>query len=258
MNKKYLLFFAFLIILVFSIPVVKYEVIGFFNFLKKNIFEFYNYEKENISNLINQAVKIKQLQQENFLLKNKILNFESFYQNCKDLKKFKFVKDSHLVFTKTISYASLPDFSQIYIDYVSKDSFFPKGLVYNNLAAGVVVKSFNNYSLALLNSNKKTSYTVFIGKNKIPGIFYGKVNLIKYIPKFKNVKKGDLVITSGLDGIFYKGAMVGIITKVFQRKLYQEAKIKLFYNDLAPNYFYVVEKYDRIRKKGGDNGYSKH
>ena len=258
MNKKYLLLFVFLIVLIFSIPIVRYEVIGFFNFLKRNIFEIYNYEKENISNLINQARKIKELKEENFLLKRKILEFESFYQNCKDLKNFKLVKDSNLVFTKTISYANLPDFSKIYIDYVSKDNFFPKGLVYNNLAAGIVIKSFDNYSLALLNSDEKTSYTVFIGENRIPGIFYGKVNLIKYIPKFKAIKKGDLIITSGLDGVFYKGAMVGIVTKIFQKKLYQEAKVKLFYNDLNPNYFYVVEKYDRINKKGLKNGFNKH
>jgi len=242
MNKKYILLFSFLFVFIFSIPFVRNEAIGFFNFLKKNLFSIYEYEKENILDLINQAKKIKELKNENFLLKQNLLKLKAFYEDCKDLKRFQFIKDSHLTFTKTISYASLPDFSKIYIDYVSKDNFFPKGLVYNNLAAGVVVKNFNNYSLALLNSNEKTSYTVFIGRDKIPGIFYGKVNLIKYIPKFKNIKLGDLVITSGLDGVFYKGAKVGVITKIIQKKLYQEAKIKLFYNDLEPNFFYVVEK----------------
>jgi len=248
MNKKYLLFFSFLFVLIFSIPFFKEEMIGFGNTLKKYFFEFYEYEKENITTLIEQSRKIKNLKKENLLLKMRLAKLESFYDSCKDLKKFKFVKDSNLVFTKVISYAHLPDFSQIYIDYHSKDKFFPKGIVYNNLAAGIVVKSFRNYSLALLNSNKDTSYTVFIGKNNIPGIFYGKIDTIKYIPKFKSIKKGNIVITSGLDGIFYKGAKVGIITKVIQKKLYQEAKVKLFYNNLEPTYFYVVEKRKILKK----------
>jgi len=248
MNKKYLLLFSFLFVLIFSIPFIRDEIIGIGNIIKKHIFAFYEYEKENISSLINQAQKIKELKKENFLLKEKLLKFESFYKNCEDLKKFNIIKEHNLVFAKTISYAHLPDFSQIYIDYVAKNKTFPKGLVYNNLAAGIVVKSFRNYSLALLNSNKDTSYTVFIGKNNIPGIFYGKIDTIKYIPKFKLIKKGDIVITSGLDGVFYKGAKVGVITKVIQKKLYQEAKVKLFYNDLEPTYFYVVEKRKILKK----------
>ena len=247
MNKKYLLLFSFLFILLFSIPFIKDETIGGINFLKSYIENFYEYEKESINSLINQSKKIRELKKENFLLKEKILYFESFYKNCQDLKKFKFVKDSNLVFTKVISYAALPDFSQIYINYNAKGKL-PKGLVYNNLAAGIVVKSFRNYSLTFLNSNEKTSYTVFIGKNNIPGIFYGKIDTIKYIPKFKKIKKGDLVITSGLDGVFYKGARVGVIKKVIQKKLYQEAEIKLFYDDLAPDYFYVVEKRKILKK----------
>ena len=92
--------------------------------------------------------------------------------------------------------------------------------------------------------------------NSIPGIFYGKINVIKYIPKFKRIKKGDLVITSGLDGVFYEGAKVGIIENVKQTSLYQEAKVKLFYNTLEPNYFYVVRR--EIKLKGGENGFNKH
>ena len=249
MNKKYLLLFSFLFVIFFSIPFFREKTIGFGNSIKSYIFDFYQKEKENFNSLINQSKQIKELKKDNFLLKEKILYFESFYNNCKDLKKFKFIKDSNLIFTKVISYANLPDFSQIYVDYVSKNDYFPKGLVYNNLAAGVVVKSFGNYSLAFLNSNKETSYTVFIGKNNIPGIFYGKIDMIKYIPKFKKIKKGDLVITSGLDGVFYKGAKVGIIKKVIQKKLYQEAEIELFYDDLAPNYFYVVEKRKVLKKE---------
>ena len=73
---------------------------------------------------------------------------------------------------------------------------------------------------------------------------------IEYIPKFAKIKKGDLVITNGLDGLFYEGAKVGIIENIENKNLYKKAKIKLFYDSNAPNYFYVV--------KGEKNGYTKH
>jgi len=124
----------------------------------------------------------------------------------------------------------------------------PKGLVYNNMAAGIVVKNIGSYSLAYLNSNPKTTYTVMIGDKEIPGIFYGKENVVKYIKKYVPIHLGDVVKTSGLDGIFYKGALVGKVEKVTQKKLYQEVKLKLYYNKLTPDFFYVVEKNDTIKK----------
>lgn len=243
MNKKYLFLFLFLFVLLFSIPVVKIKTIDFFNVLKIEFFSDFKNFHDTIFNIINQSEKIKNLKIQNQNLQKKIAFYNSILGNCEDLKKFKFVKDSNLVFTKTLSFAAIPDFSQIYIAYKGKN--YPRGLVYNNLAAGLVVKRVGNYSLAFLNSNKKVSYTVYILDNgkKTPGIFKGGENIIKYIPKFAKIKKGDLVITNGLDGLFYEGVKVGIIENVKSENLYKEAKVKLFYNSNSPNYFYVVKKY---------------
>jgi len=244
MNRRYLI--LFLGIFIFLFFVLKNPIIEIFNFLKINLEEIESNISQKLEFLRDQSLIIKKLKKENLLLKNKIANLNSLVYNCKDLQKL--IKDSNLTLTKAISYANLPDFSQIYIDYKANGKF-PKGLIYNNLAAGIVIKKIGNYSLALLNSNKKTSYSVYIidNDNLIPGIFYGKINTIKYIPKFKKIRKGDLVITSGLDGIFYKGVKVGVVENVKETNLYQEAKIRLFYNNLNPNYFYVVDKYDRIK-----------
>ncbi|MEO1927755.1 MAG: rod shape-determining protein MreC [Nautiliaceae bacterium] len=218
------------------------------NFLKNSFSSALTSLKNSYYEYMEQTETIQKLLKENRFLKDEIQRFAVRYATCKDLEFFKKLSFPNLVFTQTISYAKLPDFTQIYISY-DKPFKTPRGLVYNNLAAGIVVKNYSNYSLALLNSNDKTSYTVYIGKNQIPGIFYGKINVIKYIPRFKSVHIGDLVITSGLDGVFYKGAKVGIITEVIQKKLYQEAKVKLFYNDLNPEFFYVVETLKQKKEK---------
>jgi len=241
MTRRLLIILSFIFILFFQIPFIKDGFLQFTNFLKKELSSFITNLKYNFDIYFDQKDILEKLTKENQLLKDKIKKIEAKYTVCKDLKYFNKLNLPNMVFTQVISYAALPDFTKIYVDY--NNSFdTPRGLVYNNLVAGILIKNFKNYSLALLNSNNKTSYTVFIGKNEIPGIFYGKINTIKYIPKFKKVNVGDIVITSGLDKVFYKGAKVGIITEVIEKNLYQEAKVKLFYNDLNPNFFYVIER----------------
>jgi len=238
MSKKLIIILSFLF--AFLSLFFKDYIIETSLYINKCILKIKNeiYNKINIH--LKQAEKIEQLINENKNLINKFNNIEAKFVACKNLKYFKIINKPNLVFTYTLSYVSIPDFSRVYISYNKKISK-PKGLVYNNFVCGEVIKNIGNYSLAILNSNEKTRYTVFIGKKEIPGIFYGKIDTIKYIPKFKKINIGDEVITSGLDGIFYKGAKVGIITEVIEKKLYQEAKVKLFFNDLHPEYFYVVE-----------------
>ncbi|WP_456480185.1 rod shape-determining protein MreC [Nautilia sp.] len=240
MSKRLLLIITFLIVVFFQIPTVKKYTLESANSLKNSFSSLINSWKKTYEEYIDQKDTLQKLLKENRFLKDEIQKIAVKYATCKDLKYFKRLDIPNMVFTQVISYAKLPDFTQVYINY-DKPFFTPRGLVYNNMAAGIAVKHYSNYSLALLNSNEKTSYTVYIGKNKIPGIFYGKINTIKYIPKFEKINIGDLVITSGLDGVFYQGAKVGMVTEIIERKLYQEAKIKLFYNDLNPEFFYVVE-----------------
>jgi len=240
MSRRLLLIIAVLIVGFFQIPTVKKYTLESANSLKNSFSSFLTSLKESYEEYIDQKDTIENILKENKFLKNEIQRIAVRYATCRDLKYFKSIDIPNVVFTQVISYAKLPDFTQVYINY-DKEFTTPRGLVYNNMAAGIAVKHYSNYSLALLNSNEKTSYTVYIGKNKIPGIFYGKINTIKYIPKFKKINIGDLVITSGLDGVFYQGARVGEITEIKEKKLYQEAKVRLFYNDLNPEFFYVVQ-----------------
>ena len=238
MNKK--LVFILVLTVSFFFYFFKVPIINFSLYFEKFILNIKNSVATSVEIHTEEAAKIKKLTLENKILLNKINNLEANINNCKDLKYFKIINKPGLVFSYAVSYVSPPDFSQIYINY-NKKIIGPKGLVYNNVVCGEVIKNIGNFSLAILNSNKNTRYTVYIGKNEIPGIFYGKINTVKYIPKFKVINVGDEVVTSGLDGIFYKGAKVGIISQVVDKKLYQEAKVKLFYNDLHPEFFYVIE-----------------
>ena len=242
MNKKFIALIIAFFVGLFYIPQVRNIIINSANYVKLKINSIYNSLNNHFKTIEAQRKEIEILEKKVENLNNKLVYLESNLQDCKNLKYFKIINDKNLTFVKTISYTNLPDFSSIYINYDKKFDK-PLGIMYNNLAAGIVVKNLNYFSKALLNNNPKTSYTVFIGKKKIPGVFIGKSKIIKYIPKYKKISVGDLVITSGLDGIFYEGAKVGRIVSIKNEKLYQIAKIKTFFNDLNPKYFYVIRRH---------------
>jgi len=249
MSKRLLLIITALVVIFFQIPVVKKYTLESANSFKNTLTAVLSEWKKTYSEYFEQKETIEKILKENRFLKDEIEKIAVKYATCRDLKYFRTLDTPEVVFTQVISYAKIPDLTEVYVSY-DKPFQTPRGLIYNNMAAGIVVKNYSDYSLALLNSNEKTSYAVYIGKNKIPGFFYGKTNTIKYIPKFKEIKIGDLVVTSGLDGIFYQGVKVGVVTEVIQKKLYQEAKVKLYYNDLNPEFFYVVQTpLQKIQKK---------
>jgi rod shape-determining protein MreC len=244
MNKKlfYIIIAIIIAISFYFKDSIKESILFSFNFIKEELISSYDIVRFKFDSFINQAKQIQTLTKDNQEYRNYIEKIYPILSNYKKLKEFKLIQNPKVVFSQTISYANLPDMTSIYINYSDKNLSHPKGLVYNNEVAGIATKSYKNYSLALLNTNPSTSYTVFIGKNKIPGIAFGGEELtIKYIPNYKKINIGDLVVTSGLDRMFYEGVKVGKITSIIQKKLYQEAIVKPFYNPYHPTFFYVVD-----------------
>jgi rod shape-determining protein MreC len=244
MNKRffYIIIAIFIAISFYFRNFITESILISFNFVKKEVISSYDIIKFKLKAHFNQVKQIQLLTKENKIYRDYIESIYPILSNYKKLTEFYKINNPKVVFTQTISYAALPDISSIYVSYTNSNNKHIKGLIFNNTAAGIITKGYKNYSLALLNINQNTSYTVFIGKDKVPGIvFGGEKMIIKYIPKYKHIKIGDLVITSGLDKIFYEGVKVGKIISIKQKDLYQEAIIKPFYNSYNPTFFYVVD-----------------
>jgi rod shape-determining protein MreC len=228
------------VLIIFQSDKLKSPFLTLFNNIKVDTIYIYDSISLSINKYFYQSEHIEKLTLENKKLEDSIASYKAYINSCKNLSYFENLNIKNIKFAQTISYAKLPILSQIYINYESNSSNI-KGLIYNGQSAGIVVKSYNNFSLALLNSDKETTYTVFI-KNSIPGILFGGDKIvIKYIPKYHKININDEVTTSGLDNIFYQGVKVGIINKIIQTDLYQEAEITPYYNSLKPSLFYVVE-----------------
>ena len=149
---------------------------------------------------------------------------------------------------KVLSYINFNDFTKVWLDKVPQNHNI-LGLITENYAAGIVVNK-DGRSVGLLNGNKDSSYAVFIGEGKAPGIVTASKTqdelLIKYIPIWAEINKGDEVITSGMDNIFFEGLKVGTIVEITNLPDMKIATVKPYVNVLKKKYFYSYTNNNQI------------
>jgi rod shape-determining protein MreC len=75
-------------------------------------------------------------------------------------------------------------------------------------------------SKVFLLTDPGSTVAVMVQRNREEGLLEGKlVNCaLKYVSYYADIQEGDLVVTSGLDGIYPKGLAVGTVTKVVKQE----------------------------------------
>ena len=87
-------------------------------------------------------------------------------------------------------------------------------------AIGRVFKVNRAFSVVRLITDRDSAITAVVQRTRDEGIVQGVENgqaVMKYLPPLSSVKTGDIVVTSGLDGRFPKGMVIGIIKRVEKR-----------------------------------------
>jgi rod shape-determining protein MreC len=95
---------------------------------------------------------------------------------------------------------------------------------------GRVSEVYDNFSRVILISNKESSFNAEIQGRDVSGAVKGKGNFkifIDLIPQEKEIKEGDVIITSPLGEVFPKGLVVGQIGKILKSDIdpFQQAQI---------------------------------
>ncbi len=246
--RKFIFAFLFLLVGLSYIFKIDELLIKKFSFLS-DIKTIYMVKMMNFSTILekyfDQANSIEKLKTENNELKeykilytstqNQLDNLKDFYTNIKNPNN-----KPKIEFIKVLSYINYNDFTKVWLDKkVEDDTIF--GLITDNYAAGIIINK-DGYAVGLLNGNKDCSYAVFIGEEKAPGIITASENQeelqIKFIPISAQINKGDEVITSGMDNIFFEGLKVGRIIEVTTLADMKIATVKPYVNVLKKKYFY--------------------
>ena len=96
---------------------------------------------------------------------------------------------------------------------------------------GQVLTSSPNYSKVLLATDPNSAIDVITQKTRVQGIAKGlgrDAFTLNYVLKSGVVEEGDLILTSGLGGVFPKGLMVGTVLQVkkSRRGMFQDIEVE--------------------------------
>jgi len=178
--------------------------------------------KQSATEHFAQQKEIKELREANRNLENSAEVLSAFATKLNDVLKLNNIEkyEPKVKLVRSVAYANLNDYYKVWIDYKDFNSSRIYGLLNRGSSAGIVVQKDGN-PMALLLGDSKSIFSVFVGDDKIPGVVIGKQKEVhvKYMPLWMNPQVGDEVITSGLDGIFFGGVGVGIVTKVIKEEL---------------------------------------
>ena len=155
-------------------------------------------------------------------------------ERLRKLLDFKKTLKSKVVSAEVISRGASTWLNTIIIDKGMKDGVLPGlAVVTEKGVIGHTIYSTKNYAQVLLVIDKNSAVDVINQRSRARGIAKGiKADLCKidYVLNKEDVAVDDIIITSGLDGVFQKGLMVGrvIETNKSRHDLFQNATLKPF------------------------------
>ncbi len=251
MNKGLLSFlFIFFILFLgafYYSNIVKTPVLSTLNYIKSNYHDSIEFIVKKIDQHFYQAQEIESLNEKLQKYENNHLVMRQLASEVNDLFKensSNFKSNPKVELVRTISYEEMGNLNRIWLEVEDFNSSKIYGLTYKELVAGIVI-SENERALGLLNKDIKSSYAVYVGDNKAPGIAHGNNTqylMVRFIPAWFKIEKGDEVTTSGLDNIFFKGLKVGKVISVTKSQGYQNALVMPYYKANNPNYFHMIIK----------------
>lgn len=177
----------------------------------------------------------EQLRQDLARLEQKITDYhEAYVENLRlrRLLDFKSTLQAETVATQVVMHDLTGWFQTIIVDKGTADGIAPDMPVLND--EGVVGRTLDvstHYSRVLLVTDPLSSVDAIIQRNRVRGILGGKdanTCVLKYVRGNVDVQMGDLVLSSGKDGVYPKGIRLGTVQAIFKDPvdLFQRIEIK--------------------------------
>ena len=252
--KSKLLFVLALILLLFVLMIqnnkfVRNLALEFVNPLKRDYKHFSKKVESAGHTYLFQKETIKRLEKENRKLRNYLFDQSHYLRQLSVIfNKMPYLSKlpyKSIVLVDTISYVKLNKLDTILLTMPKKIKLQEGktyGLIQDEVVAGTARVDHGNL-YGFLTSSSECMFGVFVGKNRIPGVAKGldkNIMEVKFIPKWADIKKGDIVETSGLDDIFFANVPVGEVTEVTEEGSYKKAYIKTYADTIHPNLFFLI------------------
>lgn len=170
-------------------------------------------------------VALQQVQEENAALKQELQNLQVRFQqeraeaqrtdNLRQLLELRDRANLETVAAEVIAGPASPDFRTVTIDKGSSDGLATDMAVISpaGVVGRVILPSGRAAKVQLL-IDRNAAAGVLIERTRVQGVVMGVGDgglKLQYVPGTADVKTGDLVVTSGIDGIYPKGFVIGTI-----------------------------------------------
>lgn len=155
--------------------------------------------------------------------RQKLLEAEATNRQLKQLLDFRSHLPAGAVTASIIANSAASWFQSCQIDKGSADGVRKGMAVVTPLGVvGQVVAVTPRAAKVLLLTDPNSGIDVLVQRTRSRGIVSGSLEngtVLKYMKRSEDVQEGDRLITSGMDGIFPKGLMVGTVIKVRKQHL---------------------------------------
>lgn len=158
--------------------------------------------------------RIVQLEME----KNRLLEAEATNQRLRELLEFRSQLPAGSITASIIANSASTWFQSCLLDRGSNDGVRKGMAVVTPLGVvGQVVAVSARSAKVLLLTDPNSGVDVLVQRSRARGILSGSLDsgpVMKYAKRSEDIQPGDRLITSGLDGVFPKGLMVGTVSQV--------------------------------------------
>lgn len=165
--------------------------------------------------------------------RNRLLEVEATNRRLRELLDFRSQLPSESLTAAVIGNSASTWFRSLTLDKGSKDGV-SKGMAVVTPAGvvGQVVAVTARSTKVLLLTDPHSGVDVIDQRSRARGIVAGSLDegpIVKYVKRSEEIQTGDRLITSGLDGVFPKGLLVGTVSKVRKKSfgLFQVVGVEL-------------------------------
>jgi rod shape-determining protein MreC len=200
----------------------------------------------NLSRVFEDAVKeyvwLRQIREENESLTQrvaeldqKVINYqEAYIENLRLRRLLDFRSTIHgeAVAAQVVVHDMTGWFQTLIADKGFRDQIAPDMPVVNDEGViGRILDVSDRYARVLMITDPGSAVDAIVQRNRVRGILVGKdANgcVLKYVRGNLDVQVGDLIITSGKDGLFPKGLRLGVVQGTFKDPvdLFQKIEVK--------------------------------
>ena len=165
--------------------------------------------------------------------RNRLLEVEATNRRLRELLELRSQLPSGSLTATVISNSASTWFRSFVLDKGSADGVLQGMAVVSPVGvAGQVVAVTSRSAKVLLVTDPHSGVDVIVQRSRARGIVSGSLEgapIMKYVKRSEDIQEGDRLITSGLDGTFPKGLLVGTVAKVRKKSfgLFQYVEVSL-------------------------------